>query len=92
MSAKSMPEKVEKFAENALKTTENRIEQLCDTVRVKAHLGTMDATDAAQEIGAQVSRLNAKIGRLEEKATAEIVDGLKKLSDACLHLHSKLVD
>jgi hypothetical protein len=73
-----------------IKAGERKIEQLFDTARVKAHLGAMDATEAAEEILQRVDRLKSRIDNLTAKASTSTADGLKKLSDVCLQLRSKL--
>ncbi len=81
------------FREQAmnLQTAEQKIGRLFDTARVKAHLGKMEATEAAEEMLERVDRLKGRIDSLAAKASTDTADGLKKLSDACLKLRDRLI-
>jgi len=76
--------------EERIVAAESKVDEMFDTARVKAELAKMNARDVAMDLGGRYERLRGRFDGYLRRSNAELANGLKRLSDACLGLRKKL--
>jgi hypothetical protein len=76
-----MPNDTEQLTQNIAKVKTD-INQLRDEIRVRLHLGAMDARDAFHTIEHEIDRIGVGVSRVSEQALKNAQARLKELSAA----------
>jgi hypothetical protein len=77
-------------AKEKLATMNEQLQQLRDTIRVKAHLGNKDLTDRLEKIDPQIKDFEHRAERVTETVDAELENTWQQLKKSLTHIRDEL--